>query len=113
MAAKLLKGAEVAKEIREKLKKEVDELKAKHNVVPGLVTILVGEDPASESYVRAPIWMRRRCWLSSTSTTRIQKFTASWCSFPCPNTSTIRRSCSPSIRTRTWMVSTPPTWENC
>jgi 5,10-methylene-tetrahydrofolate dehydrogenase/methenyl tetrahydrofolate cyclohydrolase len=31
MAAKLLKGAEVAKEIREKLKKEVDELKAKHN----------------------------------------------------------------------------------
>ena len=53
MAAKLLKGAEVAKEIRAALKKEVDELKAKHNVIPGLVTILVGEDPASESYVRA------------------------------------------------------------
>ncbi|MDH3898044.1 MAG: bifunctional 5,10-methylene-tetrahydrofolate dehydrogenase/5,10-methylene-tetrahydrofolate cyclohydrolase, partial [Deltaproteobacteria bacterium] len=40
MAAKLLKGAEVAKEIRAALKEEVDELKAKHNVVPGLVTIL-------------------------------------------------------------------------
>jgi methylenetetrahydrofolate dehydrogenase (NADP+)/methenyltetrahydrofolate cyclohydrolase len=53
MAAKLLKGAEVAKEIREELKKQVDEMKEKHGVVPGLVTILVGENPASQSYVRA------------------------------------------------------------
>ncbi len=53
MAAKLLKGAEVAKEIREQIKAEVDELKDKHGVTPGLVTILVGEDPASQSYVRA------------------------------------------------------------
>jgi len=53
MAAKLIKGAEVAAEIREELKKEVDELKAKHNLTPGLVTILVGEDPGSVSYVTA------------------------------------------------------------
>lgn len=53
MAAKLIKGAEVAAQIREELKKEVDELKAKHNITPGLVTILVGEDPASVSYVTA------------------------------------------------------------
>ena len=53
MAAKLIKGAEVAAEIREELKKEVAELKAKHNLVPGLVTILVGEDPGSVSYVTA------------------------------------------------------------
>ena len=53
MAAKLIKGAEVAAQIREELKKEVDELKAKHNVTPGLVTILVGENPASVSYVTA------------------------------------------------------------
>ena len=53
MAAKLIKGAEVAAQIREELKKDVDELKAKHNVTPGLVTILVGEDPASVSYVTA------------------------------------------------------------
>ena len=50
MAAKLIKGAEVAAQIREELKKEVDELIAKHNVTTGLVTILVGEDPASVSY---------------------------------------------------------------
>lgn len=53
MAAKLLKGAEVAKEIRTELKAEVEHLHAKYGVVPGLVTILVGENPASQSYVRA------------------------------------------------------------
>ena len=53
MAAKLIKGAEVAAQIREELKKEVDELKAKHQLTPGLVTILVGEDPGSISYVTA------------------------------------------------------------
>ncbi len=53
MAAKLIKGAEVAKEIRAELKEEVARLKEKYDVVPGLVTILVGENPASQSYVRA------------------------------------------------------------
>ncbi|MEJ2672672.1 MAG: tetrahydrofolate dehydrogenase/cyclohydrolase catalytic domain-containing protein [Deltaproteobacteria bacterium] len=53
MAATLIKGAEVAAQIREELKKEVEELKGKHNITPGLVTILVGENPASVSYVTA------------------------------------------------------------
>ncbi len=53
MSAKIISGTEVAKTIREELKDEVVELKEKHNVVPGLVTILVGEDPASQSYVSA------------------------------------------------------------
>jgi methylenetetrahydrofolate dehydrogenase (NADP+)/methenyltetrahydrofolate cyclohydrolase len=52
VAAKLIKGAEVAKQIREELKQQVAELKEKKDLVPGLVTILVGENPASESYVR-------------------------------------------------------------
>jgi methylenetetrahydrofolate dehydrogenase (NADP+) / methenyltetrahydrofolate cyclohydrolase len=53
MTAKIISGTEVAKEIREELKTEIAELKAKHNIIPGLVTILVGEDPASQSYVAA------------------------------------------------------------
>jgi methylenetetrahydrofolate dehydrogenase (NADP+)/methenyltetrahydrofolate cyclohydrolase len=53
MTAKIISGTEVAKEIREELKREVTELKEKHNLTPGLVTILVGEDPASISYVTA------------------------------------------------------------
>jgi methylenetetrahydrofolate dehydrogenase (NADP+)/methenyltetrahydrofolate cyclohydrolase len=53
MTAKLINGNEVAKQIREELKQEVIQLKEKHNVTPGLVTILVGENPASVSYVTA------------------------------------------------------------
>lgn len=53
MSARLIKGSEVAQEIREELKKEVQILKAQHGIEPGLVTILVGEDPASLSYVTA------------------------------------------------------------
>jgi len=51
MTAELIKGADIAKQIREELTKEIAELKAKHNVVPGLVTVLVGADPASQVYV--------------------------------------------------------------
>ncbi len=53
MTAQIIKGSEVAKQIREELKQEIAELKEKHNLVPGLVTILVGEDPASQVYVGA------------------------------------------------------------
>jgi methylenetetrahydrofolate dehydrogenase (NADP+)/methenyltetrahydrofolate cyclohydrolase len=53
MTAQLIKGAEVAAQIREELKKEIAELKAKRNVVPGLATVLVGSDPASQVYVGA------------------------------------------------------------
>ncbi|MBU0599582.1 MAG: bifunctional methylenetetrahydrofolate dehydrogenase/methenyltetrahydrofolate cyclohydrolase FolD [bacterium] len=50
MGAKILSGSEIAKEIREELKKEVEDLKNK-GVIPGLATILIGGDPASQVYV--------------------------------------------------------------
>ncbi len=53
MSAKIISGTEIAKQIREELKAEVAEMKEKHGITPGLVTILVGEDPASISYVTA------------------------------------------------------------
>jgi len=53
MTAKIISGKDVAQQIREELKQEVDEMKEKHDVVPGLVTILVGQNPASISYVTA------------------------------------------------------------
>jgi methylenetetrahydrofolate dehydrogenase (NADP+)/methenyltetrahydrofolate cyclohydrolase len=53
MTAKLINGNEIAQLIREELKQETAQLKDKYNVVPGLVTILVGENPASVSYVTA------------------------------------------------------------
>ncbi len=51
MTAQIISGTEIAKEIRAELKQEIAELKEKHNIVPGLVTILVGADPASQVYV--------------------------------------------------------------
>ena len=51
MAAILIKGSEISKQIREELKQEVTRLKEKNNLVPGLATILVGEDEASKVYV--------------------------------------------------------------
>ena len=51
MTAQIISGTEISKQIREELKEEVTQLKEKHNVVPGLATVLVGEDPASQVYV--------------------------------------------------------------
>jgi len=51
MTAQIISGTEIAKQIREELKQEIAELKEKHNLIPGLATILVGEDPASQVYV--------------------------------------------------------------
>jgi methylenetetrahydrofolate dehydrogenase (NADP+)/methenyltetrahydrofolate cyclohydrolase len=53
MTAKLINGNEIAAQIREELKRETSQLKEANNVVPGLVTILVGQNPASVSYVTA------------------------------------------------------------
>jgi len=51
MSAKIISGTEIAAQIRGELKKEVVEMNAKYGIVPGLVTILVGKNPASVSYV--------------------------------------------------------------
>ncbi|MCX5894219.1 MAG: bifunctional methylenetetrahydrofolate dehydrogenase/methenyltetrahydrofolate cyclohydrolase FolD [Proteobacteria bacterium] len=51
MTAKIISGTEIASQIREEIKAEAARLKEKYNVVPGLVTILVGNNPASVSYV--------------------------------------------------------------
>jgi len=55
MTAKLIKGTEIREEILEEITQEVKDIKEKHGVVPGLVTILVGESPASVSYVTLKI----------------------------------------------------------
>ena len=48
----IIDGKKIAAEIREELKKEIDKLKLTGKSLPGLVAILVGDNPASESYVR-------------------------------------------------------------
>ncbi len=53
MSAEIIDGKQVAAEIRLELAKELAQLKADSGIVPGLAVILLGEDPASKSYVSA------------------------------------------------------------
>ncbi|HQM76488.1 MAG TPA: tetrahydrofolate dehydrogenase/cyclohydrolase catalytic domain-containing protein [Syntrophorhabdaceae bacterium] len=53
MSARIISGTEIASQIREEIGKEVAEMKARHDIEPGLVTIIVGKNPASVSYVTA------------------------------------------------------------
>lgn len=50
--AKILSGKELAETMRQEIKQEIDELKEKYNLVPGLAVVLIGDNPASVSYVR-------------------------------------------------------------
>ncbi len=49
--AQIIDGKKVAEELRQELAEEVAKL-AKQGITPGLATVLVGEDPASQVYVR-------------------------------------------------------------
>ncbi|MBB6175355.1 methylenetetrahydrofolate dehydrogenase (NADP+)/methenyltetrahydrofolate cyclohydrolase [Anoxybacillus tengchongensis] len=52
MTAQIINGFELAKEKRAQLAKEVEQLK-REGIVPSLAVILVGDHPASQSYVKA------------------------------------------------------------
>ena len=52
MTAKIIDGKSLAAQIRQEVKSEVEKLKSEKGIIPGLGVILVGENPASEVYVR-------------------------------------------------------------
>jgi methylenetetrahydrofolate dehydrogenase (NADP+)/methenyltetrahydrofolate cyclohydrolase len=52
MSATIIDGKAFAAKVRAQVADEVSKLKSEHNITPGLAVILVGEDPASEVYVR-------------------------------------------------------------
>jgi methylenetetrahydrofolate dehydrogenase (NADP+)/methenyltetrahydrofolate cyclohydrolase len=52
MAAKIIDGKAIAEQIRNEVRRETEQLKAERGFVPGLAFILVGENPASQVYVR-------------------------------------------------------------
>ena len=53
MSATIIKGSEISKQIKEELKVDIANLKENNNIIPGLATVLVGEDEASKVYVGA------------------------------------------------------------
>ncbi|GAB1402282.1 hypothetical protein MASR1M68_11930 [Elusimicrobiota bacterium] len=52
---KIINGKEISEKIRQELKSQVEELIKEKGKVPGLATILVGEDPASQVYIGSKI----------------------------------------------------------
>tara|TARA_B100000686_G_scaffold31534_1_gene32648 strand:+ start:841 stop:1728 length:888 start_codon:yes stop_codon:yes gene_type:complete len=52
MTAEIINGQEIASEVRNEVAKKVQLLKNKNEITPGLAAVLVGDDPASQVYVR-------------------------------------------------------------
>jgi len=53
MSAQIIDGKQVAEKVRSSVAEDVAKMKEEHDYVPGLATVLVGEDPASSTYVRS------------------------------------------------------------
>ncbi len=53
MRAEIIDGKAVAAEVRGRVAEQVADLVARHGLRPGLAVVLVGEDPASQVYVRS------------------------------------------------------------
>ena len=57
MTARIINGTDIARQITEEVRKEVEDLKNVHGITPGLATVLVGDDPASQVYVGSKVKM--------------------------------------------------------
>ncbi|MCA9997171.1 MAG: bifunctional methylenetetrahydrofolate dehydrogenase/methenyltetrahydrofolate cyclohydrolase FolD [Anaerolineales bacterium] len=53
MSATIIDGTRIAQEVRESVQAGVAKMQAEHGYVPGLATVLVGDDTASATYVRS------------------------------------------------------------
>jgi len=112
--ATVIDGKQVAADVRRRVAEDASALRARTGHVAGLVTILVGEDPASQVYVRNKIRACEEAGLASfhepmdASSTQEQTTasTASWCSRLCLRGSISSRCSSGSTPRRTWTAST-------
>lgn len=65
MSAKIIDGKQVAEKVRASVAEDVAKMQAEFNYVPGLATVLVGEDPASATYVRSKQRMSEKLGIRS------------------------------------------------
>jgi len=66
----IISGKVLSKEIREQVRIDVEKLKGLYGAVPHLVVVLIGEDPASQSYVKSK---ERACIKAGMKSTVIRK----------------------------------------
>lgn len=62
----ILDGKELSKKIKKQIKQEVEMLIQKTSIVPGLAIVLVGNNPASEIYVRNKLKAASLCLIDAT-----------------------------------------------
>ena len=65
MTALRIDGKAFAEQVRQEVAEGVSALKASHGVTPGLAVVLVGEDPASQVYVRNKVKQTEACGMRS------------------------------------------------
>jgi 5,10-methylene-tetrahydrofolate dehydrogenase/methenyl tetrahydrofolate cyclohydrolase len=65
MSAQIIDGKQIAADVQEEVRVAVEKMKASHDYAPGLATVLVGEDPASSTYVRSKQRMCERLGIRS------------------------------------------------
>jgi methylenetetrahydrofolate dehydrogenase (NADP+)/methenyltetrahydrofolate cyclohydrolase len=63
--AHIIDGKAAAQAVREKVRGQVDAFRARFGLAPGLATVLVGDDPASASYVRSKRSACKECGIES------------------------------------------------
>ena len=61
----IIDGKQFAANLRSKMTSQISQLKIQHQVVPGLAVVLVGEDPASQVYVRNKGKQAKECGIHS------------------------------------------------
>jgi len=69
MSAQVIDGREVAAEVVETVKNATEKLKADTGVIPGIAVVIVGEDPASQVYVRSKGKKANECGFHSVTHT--------------------------------------------
>ena len=67
---KIIDGKQLAQTIKEEIKAEVEKIRANQGNIPHLAAVLVGDDPASRSYVRNKV---RSCEFAGFESTLIRK----------------------------------------
>src|SRR6266852_3396003 len=65
MTARIIDGKAIAAELRARVADEVARVKREHGLTPGLAVVLVGNDPASEVYVRSKHTQTQRAGMAS------------------------------------------------
>lgn len=65
MTANIIDGKAFAERIRAQVAQHVSRLRSDHDLVPGLAVVLVGDDPASDVYVRSKGKMTREVGMKS------------------------------------------------